>query len=297
MNEHFGEIISQKDKIDLINCNVCNFIHVNPLPSNDELLKLYKLEYYENFKPTYLQKDEKELDYWNISYDEKLNILESNGIPNKKILDVGCGGGFFLRRAKERTYDVLGIEPSQQASDYAKNHKIPIITDFFENIDFSKQDFFGAIHMNAVLEHSRSPYEILKKCYEILEKNGILIVETPNDFNPLQNIAQKSLKKDEWWVVPKEHLNYFNFESLSKLLKKIGFEIILKQSTFPLEIFLLMGYDYVDNSEIGSKIHQERIKFEQNLYEHNEQNLKQQLYSKFAELGIGRRLILYAKKS
>ena len=295
-NTHHGDIVLHKDKIDLIDCKMCNFIHIVPLPSHEELLEFYQNEFYQTIKPEYLKKDEDENQYWNISYDEKLSILQSNNPPNKRILDVGCGGGFFLRRAKGEKWDVFGIEPSPNAANYAKNHDIPVITDFLENIDFTNQEKFGAIHMNAVLEHSNSPIQILKICYKILEKNGILIVETPNDFNPLQIIAHKYLKKDEWWIAPREHLNYFNFESLSKLLQKNGFEVILKQATFPLEMFLLMGFDYTDNPELGLKKHHERMRFEQNINSVEGNELKQKLYSKFAEIGIGRRIILYAKK-
>ena len=295
-NSHMGKIILQKENINLIDCKICKFIHINPLPTEEELLKFYQKEFYQKVKPTYLKKDEKEIQYWNMSYDEKLNILETKKIKNKKILDIGSGGGFFLRRAKEKGWDVLGIEPSLTAAKYAEKHKIPTIKNFFEKVDFSKQKKFGAIHMNAVLEHSRSPNQILKISHSILEKKGMLIVEVPNEFNPLQLIAQKSLKKDEWWVVPKEHLNYFNFKSLSKLLKRNGFEITLKQATFPLEIFLLMGFDYINNSKVGLKKHQERMKFEQNMNSQNAQELKQKIYQKFAEIGIGRRAIIYAKK-
>ncbi len=294
--KHHGNIVLHKENVDLIDCEICKFIHIFPLPSQDELLKFYQEEFYQTIKPTYLEKDEKENQYWNIEFDEKLSILEANNIPNKRILDIGCGGGFFLRRAKVKKWDVLGIEPSPTASNYAKNHSIPIITDFLENIDFTKQEKFGAVHMNAVLEHSNSPNQILKICHDVLEENGMLIVETPNDFNQLQMIAQKYLKNDQWWVAPKEHLNYFSFESLAELLKRIGFKVILKQTTFPLEMFLLMGFNYTDNPELGLKKHQERMEFEQNINSVGANDFKQKLYSKFAEIGIGRRIILYAKK-
>jgi 2-polyprenyl-3-methyl-5-hydroxy-6-metoxy-1,4-benzoquinol methylase len=293
---HFGDLILHKENSDLIDCKNCKFIHINPIPSQAELLKFYREEFYQEVKPTYLKKDEEEIEYWNISYDEKLSILKSNDLPNKRILDIGCGGGFFLRRAKEKGFEVLGIEPSHHASDYAKSHNIPIITEFFENVDFTNHKKFGAIHMNAVLEHSGSPNQILEICHNILEKNGMLIVETPNDFNPLQKIVQKSLKKDEWWVAPKEHLNYFNFNSLSELIQRKGFQVIKKQATFPLEMYLLMGFDYINDSDVGLKKHQERMEFEENMTKGGGQKLKQEIYSKFAEIGIGRRAIIFAKK-
>ena len=116
---HFGEIILHKGKIDIINCKICKFIHIMPLPTKKELLEFYQKEFYQKNKPSYLNQDEKERKYWNMSYDEKLNILEENNIENKKILDIGSGGGFFLRRAKEKGWDVLGIEPSLIAAKYA----------------------------------------------------------------------------------------------------------------------------------------------------------------------------------
>ena len=129
-----------------------------------------------------------------------------------------------------------------------------------------------------------------------LVDDGIIVIDVPNDFNPLQKIAQKTLGKNEWWIVPTEHLNYFNFESLSNLLKKNGFAILKKESTFPLELFLLMGYDYLGNNSVGTKIHSDRMNLEKNLLNNIGKSLKNKLYSSFAEIGIGRRAIIYAKK-
>lgn len=50
---------------------------------------------------------------------------------------------------------------------------------------------------------------------------------------------------------PPEHINYFNFESITRLLERNGFSIIEITSTFPLELFLLMGDNYIGNNEIG----------------------------------------------
>ena len=76
----------------------------------------------------------------------------------------------------------------------------------------------------------------------------------------------------------------FNFSSISDLLKRIGFKIIIKEATFPLEIFLLMGQDYIKNPKIGKKIHLERIQFEKNFEKRNEGQLKRKIYRKLAEI-------------
>lgn len=297
MTAHFGKIILEKDNYKIIFCENCKFIHVDPLPNESDLLTFYRDEFYDTQHSQYIQKYSDEIDYWNLVYDERLeNIEKLHNLFPLKLLDIGCGAGFFLSRAKERKWDVLGIEPSKLAADYAKKHGIKVLENFFEKIDFSNISKFHAIHMNAVLEHSLNPNMILEKCHSLLVDDGTIVIDVPNDFNPLQKIAQKTLGKNEWWIVPTEHLNYFNFESLSNLLKKNGFAILKKESTFPLELFLLMGYDYLGNNSVGTKIHSDRMNLEKNLLNNIGKSLKNKLYSSFAEIGIGRRAIIYAKK-
>ena len=72
--------------------------------------------------------------------------------------------------------------------------------------------------------------------------------------------------------------------------------MVYQQSTFPLELFLLMGDDYLKNEKIGKKINQKRINLEMNLMAEKNGKIKKELYEKFAEIGIGRASIIYAKK-
>ena len=303
MQNHKGKTIRKVGKYTLINCKSCKFIHVNPIPSNEELFNFYKNDYYQKTKPRYISGNEKDMEYQNYTFDEKLDFLEKNNSKKtRKILDIGSGPGFFLRRAKKRGWNVLGIEPSPVACKYSKKQKIPVIQKFFHEVDIEELGKFDAIHIFDVLEHVNNPINILKKSHLLLKKDGIIIIEVPNDFNPLQKIIQKSLKKEEYWVTLSselqkfDHINYFNFSSISELIKKIGFKIILKESTFPLEFFILMGHDYIKNPKIGKKIHLERIKFEKHFEKLKTIEVKKALYQKFAEIGIGRTAIIYAKK-
>ena len=223
----------------------------------------------------------------------------------KRILDIGSGPGFFLRCAKRRGWDVIGVEPSPLACNYAKEQNIPTIQKFFHEVTPNEIGKFDAIHTFDVLEHVNNPIAVIEKAYSLLKRSGVIVVEVPNDFNPLQKLVQKSLKKKEYWITLSsnsknsgtiQHLNYFNFSSISDLLKRIGFKIIIKEATFPLEIFLLMGQDYIKNPKIGKKIHLERIQFEKNFEKRKEGQLKRKIYQKLAEIGIGRTAIIYAKK-
>ena len=57
-----------------------------------------------------------------------------------------------------------------------------------------------------------------------------------------------------------------------------------------------MGYDYVKNDKIGKEKHKDRMKLEMNFLLSGNENIKKEIYEKFAEIGIGRRAIMYAKK-
>ena len=290
----------------MIDCRICKFIHIIPIPSDQELNSFYDNEFYQKTKSNYISKNEKEMDYCDLVFDEKLVTIEKLiSSKSKRILDIGSGPGFFLRRAKRRGWNVNGVEPSPLASNYANKQNIPTIQKFFQEVVPNEIGKFDAIHTIDVLEHVNNPIAVIEKAYSLLKKNGVIVVEVPNDFKPLHKLAQKTLKNKELWVTLSswsknlgniQHLNYFNFSSISDLLKRTGFKIIIKESTFPLELFLLMGQDYIKNPKIGKKIHLGRIQLEKNFEKGNAKQMKKTIYEKFAEIGIGRTAIIYAKK-
>tara|TARA_Y100000748_G_C15473842_1_gene479900 strand:+ start:684 stop:1613 length:930 start_codon:yes stop_codon:yes gene_type:complete len=307
--KHNGKILKKIGKSKIIDCKYCKFIHVLPLPSKDELSHLYKKNYYSKVKPNYIKKYQKELPYWNLIFDEKLDFLSSKiKSKTKSIFDLGSGSGYFLKRAKEKGWDVNGIEPNIIAANHSKKIGVPVINDFFENLNIDNMKQVNAINLFDVLEHVHNPIQLLERCRKLLKSKGIIIIEIPNDYNPLQEIVKKSLKKEEYWLTlltksrnyqwstKMDHLNYFNFKSLSTILTNLKFKVIYQQSTFPLELFLLMGEDYLENEKIGKKIHQKRMQLEMNLMSQRKSEIKKQLYEKFAQIGIGRTAIIYAQK-
>tara|TARA_B100000470_G_C19750228_1_gene373420 strand:- start:323 stop:1171 length:849 start_codon:yes stop_codon:yes gene_type:complete len=281
-----------------------------PLPSELELSKLYKKKYYTKVKPNYIKKYQKEIDYWNLIFDEKLDFLETKiKTQTRSIFDIGSGSGYFLLRAKEKGWAVDGVEPNLIAADHSRKIGVPVINDFFGNVNIHTMKKFNAINLFDVLEHVHNPIEVLENCYKLLKPKGIIVIEVPNDYNPLQKIVQNTLKKEEYWLTiltksrnyhwasKMDHLNYFNFQSLNRMLKRLDFKIIYQQSTFPLELFLLMDDDYLKSEKIGKRIHQKRMNLEKRLLSQKNQHLKKELYEKFAEIGIGRTAVIYAQKT
>lgn len=294
--EHCGEVIDSKQGFDVIECETCGFKHIVPIPTAHEMGKYY----YEQFlreRPLYVDRFHEDLDWWKMVYAEKYEMLEEY-LPSKcrRILDIGCGLGLFLQEGKERGWETLGIEPSQQAAEYARHLGLKIVEETFSRKHVEELGRFDVVHMHEVLEHVPNPTDQLQLVHRLLEPNGLLWVVVPNDYNPLQRALREQLGFKPWWVAPPVHINYFTFESLERLLCSLGFCVLLKTATFPMEVFLLMGDNYVGNDALGRTCHGRRKRFELNLKLGGLDALKRALYATLAEHGVGREIVMLAKQ-
>jgi hypothetical protein len=118
----------------------------------------------------------------------------------------------------------------------------------------------------------------------------------PNDFSSFQNAARQSLDLPEWWVAPPHHLNYFDFESLTSLLTRLGFSVAERTTTFPMELFLLMGMNYTADATLGRSCHAQRKRFDLALEHSGFMETRRAFYRALAAAGLGREIVLIAKK-
>lgn len=295
---HSGELLDSKNGFDVIKCDMCQFKHIVPIPTEKDLKQIYEDEYYTEDKPQYIEHMNKDLEWWNLTYDDRYDSFEEKlGEDRRTILDVGSGPGIFLKRGLERGWDVTGIEPSKQAFNYSSGTLGLNIHNMFLNHSSKKHlDHYDVIHLSEVLEHIPEPIELLKIVHEKLNPSGLICVVVPNDYNPFQLSLRDACKFDPWWLAPPHHINYFNPNSLEHLLNSIGFEIVLKESSFPIDMFLLMGDNYIGNDKLGSQCHNKRKTFELNLAKAGLNHLKRDYYQLISQLNIGREITIIAEK-
>jgi 2-polyprenyl-3-methyl-5-hydroxy-6-metoxy-1,4-benzoquinol methylase len=296
---HTGKIIYAKEKTTVIDCKSCSFAHVNPLPAQSELDEFYSKRFYQDVKTSYFSDYERDQDWWTINYEWLINeLLRYTGrkdISNLKLLDIGSGPGLFLEIARKKGLNAMGIEPSKEAFNYStKKYKCKVVNTTLEELDKSEGKF-DIIHSSLVLEHILNPLAFIKKAKSMLNIHGLLCVVVPNDFNPIQAVV-KGLGKPEWWVSPFEHLNYFNRRSIKRLFEKAGMQVVDQSVTFPIDLFLAMGQDYLSNPDVGKACHAMRKNFEFNIHKTGNVKLKDNLYKAFSKLDIGRELVIIGKK-
>ena len=125
---------------------------------------------------------------------------------------------------------------------------------------------------------------------------GCLVwVVSSYEFNDFQTSGRDVHGLNDWWVAPPNHLNYFSKDSLVNLLESLGFKIEICEASFPLEMFLLFGDNYVKDGDLGSSCHKKRVNFEQNLRKQGKSSTLKKFYRSLAELNLGRQITVFCK--
>ncbi|MBT5229603.1 MAG: class I SAM-dependent methyltransferase [Methylococcales bacterium] len=298
--EHSGNILAEKEGIHTIDCELCGFAHVVPLPDEAEKADFYENAFYDSEKEDYIAKHQEDEAWWRVEHNEKLDQLEAllpdTEQPNR-ILDIGSGPGLFLKVAKERGWDAEGIEPGLSAWRYStENLGLTVHRAYVDGSNAQRFGQFDVVHLNNVLEHVVHAGDFVSHIHRMVKSSGFVSISVPNDFNPLQAVAAKQLEHEPWWVVPLHHINYFNRSSLEALLRQHGFETCYTTGSFPLELFLLMGVDYISDGGKGSGVHQQRKLFELTMEKHGQTALKRKMYDALASVGVGRLVTVIAQK-
>lgn len=214
----------RKQGFSIVKCRYCDLVYINPRLATKYTNRQYSRDYFSKH-PAKLG------GYENYLKDQRTKITNSNYIlhrlkqitPRKgKLLDIGCAYGIFLSVAKKQGFQTFGIEPNKEASSYAKTElKLDIINDFFNQKYFQKK-YFDIITLLDVLEHMSNPVGFLKNINNLLAKNGILIILTPN----VDGLFRKLMGNSWPHFKPEEHLYYFSPQTIERLLNKSSFKIL-----------------------------------------------------------------------
>ena len=198
-----------KDGFRHVICNKCSFIFVNPI-----LKKTISHNHFfdeNSYNKVLKNKINLDLDKKKFLYGlQNLNINKKN----KKILDIGCGYGFFLDQAKKYNWEVYGSELNNDCIDKLKKKKIKLFN-FEDNIKFD------CITMWTVLEHIDNINLFIRKIKTKLEKNGKIIINVPN----VDSLSATILQEKCTMFSGEQHINHFSAQTLKFFLKKHNFKI------------------------------------------------------------------------
>lgn len=138
------------------------------------------------------------------------------------LLELGSGRGFFLDAARRRRFESLGVEPSPDLAERARDEfAVEVKQGFLDQVDLSDRRF-DSVCMFHVFEHVEDPVELLGQVAERLSANGLLVLEVPNIAS-----AMARRRAEGWGAVQPGnlHITQFTPVTLRRVVQSAGFEV------------------------------------------------------------------------
>ena len=199
--------------------------------------------------------DEFAYDWWNKSGHYKLlhrlnpirlqYILSKCNLNNKKVLDIGCGGGILSEELCKQGAEVTGIDSSSKSISIAKQHAEQnnydikyINKSIFEITDLGIYDFIICFEM---IEHINKPNDLIKKIKKHSSKSSGLFLSTINR-NLKSFMLAKIMAEYVLNYVPKGTHQYAKFITPYELTK------MLENNNYKLNDISGLNFDPLDES-------------------------------------------------
>ncbi len=218
-----------------VKCRNCDLVYVDPIEKASEINGAYFER--RNGDVPIIRKTRL------IASRSQVGLMRRHG-NGTRLLDVGCGEGFFLFNASRAGYTSKGIEISQDVAEYARTEfSLDVEAKPFEELAFPT-DHFDVVTLWQVLEHLPYPLAVLKETHRILKPGGLVVTSTPN----IEGILARIFRR-RWWNLRVLHVNQFTAKTLTAILENAGFENTSRVSykeTISLLMLIIPTLKYLD---------------------------------------------------
>ncbi len=114
---------------------------------------------------------------WRQSY----YLQERIPLDRTKILDLGCGAGYWTRRLSDLVAPAVGVDAGHQFLVKARSqYRVPAVRGELADLPFG-DGTFDAVYADNSLEHVANPDQVLQEIYRVLRDKGILVAMIPPD--------------------------------------------------------------------------------------------------------------------
>jgi SAM-dependent methyltransferase len=269
------------EEFNYFQCGKCGCLQISEIP--EDLSKYYKNAYYsyskvdEVFYQTVeglkkLKKITRSINSTQLNTHDNYSFFGVLGITKKdKVLDIGCGSGFFFYPLKNLGYNVTGADPFNQEKISYKNGFI--VNNLYINQITDKYDF---IFLNHSFEHIPDQAQTMIDLKKILTTNGKIVIRIP-----LSDSYCFEHYKESWWQLdPPRHLYLHSKKSMQELCNKQGLKLnkIIYDSTraqFLHSEMIQEGYSLLEQAKI--KKNKIKLSFLKKFYKYKAAKLNKSL--------------------
>lgn len=211
-----------KDGYGIEECPACGLVQLVPTPTAETLRALYQDDSYfgGDDGAGYSQYETQEPEYLATFTEDVRRIAEFT--PSGRVLDVGCGYGYFLQCALDAGYDAYGIDLSPAAVKLAaERYPGRVFCGALEEVPEIQDRRFDVIFGSHLIEHLTEPGAFLETASRLLRPGGLVVLVTPNIKSLLARVSGSR------WVSFKipEHVSYYDPATITTLLTRGNFTV------------------------------------------------------------------------
>jgi len=206
----------------MVRCHECHLVYRNPRPTASTVRENYASE-----RTT-------------LAWEERVGKRRSHQFhrfferfPDRpgRLLDIGCGYGFFLKTAEEYGWEAVGIDLDPKGISYAKEGlQVNALLGDLRDVDFP-DDSFDLVTLWNVIECVPDPVEMLRQAGRVLKSGGTIFIRTQNEAWQRFSFRLTSLLPRLGWGSVFEkcpfaafvfHMNSFSCSTLRLLIEQAG---------------------------------------------------------------------------
>jgi len=203
----------------IVRCNRCGLIYSNPILEVEKINALYRKSF--------------------VSYDAHVeNLVRTYGhylrqvaryhAEKGRLLEIGCGSGFFLAEARRQGYvEVYGVEPGEKSVEKAPAEiRARILVDVIRPGLFP-DGYFDVICCFQTLDHLPDPNAVVASCHKLLKPNGVVLFFNHNVGAWLAKLLGRASP-----IIDIEHTYLYDTRTMRAMFEKHGFTVREVKSAF-----------------------------------------------------------------
>jgi len=204
-----------------VKCTSCDFVFAEEDVDEAELFRIYQKNYFFGEEYSNYKTDREVL---RKNFELRLKVLFGfvDRSKHRRLFEIGSAYGFFLELAREHFESVQGIDITEDGVEHCtKALGLSVIQGDLLTTDLGGQTF-DVVCLWDTIEHLRTPDLYLARISEHMPSGSLLAITT-GDIDSLN----ARVKKGNWRLIhPPTHLQYFSLATLTRMLERLGFEVI-----------------------------------------------------------------------
>lgn len=203
----------------LYRCDACRTAFVHPQPTPEALRQFYDTYHLHDAAGGMYDVIE---DRMQADFPAKVaRVMRDTGGRPGRLLDVGCGKGFFVKACVDAGLDAQGCDLSETGTAYAREKLGVRATAGLLAEVGPRLGAFDTVTFWATIEHLPDPVATLKDIRAVLKPGGRLFLDTGIGDDWLD----RTLPGRVQWYDPPQHLFVFSRAGMEKALSAAGFAL------------------------------------------------------------------------